>query len=43
MDVKGARNAASQLRNHIMTGGDSRGLLITEVGTCIVACSMEMY
>ena len=38
MDVKGAKNAALQLRNHVMSGGDSRGLLINEVRHFVV-CS----
>jgi len=41
MDVKGAKNAALQLRNHVMSGGDSRGLLINEVRHFVV-CSMEL-
>lgn len=39
MDVKGAKNAALQLRNHLLSGGDPRGLLINEVRWL---CSMEI-
>ena len=33
----------SHLRNHVMSGGGSRGLLISEVGSYIVACAMEVF
>ena len=43
MDVKGAKNAALQLRNHVMSGGDTRGLLINEVRHFVVCIVWKCF